>query len=318
MAKKKKEETLQLTTKENVLLEKNIDIERIKEELEHYVDEKINKIFIEELDKSNRRLVREKSRKIIWKNIVILILLALSGFLLYLLFSNNYFDKYFNKNKEDVVEKDKQDDNKKESDKKIEPTATPEPTPTPTATPKVPTLDELKKEYGSLIDNYYVTESSSYLVDFYSGNLTDNIKRYITLNSIDFDSIKKEEDYQIISDDTFKTIYEKLFDEEYEAATFDYDDNKIRYVGKMESYMTSEFLEKHDTNIKREITDIKVDGEIVIITTVEGLIKDNKLYEIINNSEVIDYKEDSLVNYQDKLNKVVYTFKDNKLIKLGK
>ena len=318
MAKKKKEETLQLTTKENVLLEKNIDIERIKEELEHYVDEKINKIFIEELDKSNRRLVREKSRKIIWKNIVILILLALSGFLLYLLFSNNYFDKYFNKNKEDVVEKDKQDDNKKESDKKIEPTATPEPTPTPTATPKVPTLDELKKEYGSLIDNYYVTESSSYLVDFYSGNLTDNIKRYITLNSIDFDSIKKEEDYQIISDDTFKTIYEKLFDEEYEAATFDYDDNKIRYVGKMESYMTSEFLEKHDTNIKREITDIIVDGEIVIITTVEGLIKDNKLYEIINNSEVIDYKEDSLVNYQDKLNKVVYTFKDNKLIKLGK
>lgn len=318
MARRKKEEIKELPYKDNILLEEKIDGNKIKEELEKYIDEKINKTFIEELDKSNRRLIREKSRKIIWKNIVILILLALSGFLLYLLFSNNYFDKYFNKNKEDVVEKDKQDDNKKESDKKIEPTATPEPTPTPTATPKVPTLDELKKEYGSLIDNYYVTESSSYLVDFYSGNLTDNIKRYITLNSIDFDSIKKEEDYQIISDDTFKTIYEKLFDEEYEAATFDYDDNKIRYVGKMESYMTSEFLEKHDTNIKREITDIKVDGETVIITTVEGLIKDNKLYEIINNTEVTDYKEDSLVNYQDILNKVVYTFKDGKLIKLGK
>ena len=310
MAKKKKDEALQLTTKDNILLEEKIDGNKIKEELEHYVDEKINKSFIEEIDKANRRLIREKSRKIIWKNIVILILLALCGFLLYLLFSNNYFDKYFNKSENESSEQEK----KEENDIKPSPT----PNPTPTATPKVPTLDELKKEYGSLLDNYYVTDSSSYLTDFYSGNLSDNLKKYMTLNTFDFDKIKKEDDYQMIDNEEFKDAYEKLFSDEYEPSSFDYDDNKIRYVSKMESYMTEELLHKEDNLIKREIINITKDGNIVIIETVEGIVKDNKLYEIINNTEIEDYKEDSLIKYKDKLNKVIYTFKDNKLAKLDK
>ena len=169
-----------------------------------------------------------------------------------------------------------------------------------------------------MIDNYNISETSSYLVDFYSGNLNSNLKKYLTLNTFDFSSIKKEEDYQIISNDTFKLAYEKLFDDEYEASTFDYDDNKIRYVSKMDSYMTSELLEKKESNIQREITDIKVDDNIVIITTIEGLVKDNKLYEIINNTLVTDYKEDSLINYKDNLNKMIYTFKDSKLVKIEK
>ena len=93
MARKKKTELQVVSTKEdNILLEEKVDGNKIKEELEKYVDEKINKTFIDELDKSNRRLLREKSRKIIVKNIVILILLAIIGFLIYLLFSNNYFE----------------------------------------------------------------------------------------------------------------------------------------------------------------------------------------------------------------------------------
>ena len=82
--------------------------------------------------------------------------------------------------------------------------------------------------------------------------------------------------------------------------------------------MTSEYLEKEENIIKREITNIKVNGKEVIIETVEGIIKEGKLYEIINNTEVVDYKEDSLVNYKDKLNTVIYTFEDSKLIKLEK
>ena len=311
MARKKKTELQVVSTKEdNILLEEKVDGNKIKEELEKYVDEKINKTFIDELDKSNRRLLREKSRKIIVKNIVILILLAIIGFLIYLLFSNNYFDKYFNKNTNESSEKEE----KKEEEKKEET----KPTATPTPTPKAPTLDELKKEYGSLLDNYYVTDSSSSLVDFYNGNLTDNLKKYITLNTFDFKKLTKEEDYQIIKDNDFKEAYEKLFNDEYNASTFDYDDNKVRYVSMMESYMTSEYLTKEENNIKREITDIKVDGNIVIIETIEGIVKDNKLYEIVNNTEIEDYKGDSLVKYKDKLDKLVYTFKDGKLIKLEK
>ena len=317
MAKKKNSELLELTNEENILLEKNIDTDRLKEELKDYVDDKINKTFIDELNKTNRIIIRDKSRRIIWKNVIIIILLAIIGFLLYLLFSNNYFDKYFNKNtKDDIVEKEtkKEDEKKEETKDEDKPVATP----TITPEPKKPTLDELIKEYGNLLDNYVIPESSNYLVDFYSGNLTDNLKKYITLNSFDFDTIKKEEDYQIIDDDDFKAVYNKLFSDEYTQTTFDYGDSKIHYISKMNSYMTLDFLEKKESNIKREIINIKVDDNIIIIETVEGLVKDGKLYEIINNTEVDGYKEDSLIKYKDELNGVIYTFKDNKLTKLDR
>ena len=321
MARKKKNEIIPIENNDNILIDKRIDETRIKEdlkeELENYIDDKINKTFIDELDKTNRKLLREKSRKIIWKNIFIIILLAIIGFLLYLLFSNNYFDKYFNKTS--TVVEEKKDDKKEEDKPTASPTPTPSPTPSPSPTPKIPTLDELKKEYGSLIDNYYVTDSSSYLTDFYDGNLSDNLKKYMTLNTMDFDDLKKEEDYQIIDDEDFKEAYKKLFSDTYESASFDYDDIKIRYVSKMEAYMTSEILTKEENSIEREIIDIKVnDNSTITITTIEGIVKNNKLYEILHNTEIEDYKGDNISKYQDKLNKVIYTFKDNKLIKLEK
>ena len=319
MGRKKKSEIVPVANKDNILIDQRIDEEKLKKELSSYVDDKVNKVFIDEIDKANRRLIREKSRKIVWKNIVIIFLLAVIGFLTYLLYSNNYFHDLFSK-KIDVVDTEKKDDKEEKKDdvKEDDVKPTPTPTPTPVPTPKKPTLDELKKEYGSLIDNYYVTDSSSYLVDFYGGNLSDDLKKYMTLNSLDFNSIKKEDGYQVISNETFKLAYEKLFSDTYKEASFDYDDNKILYVSMMESYMTTSILKKEENNITREITDIKEDNGVVTITTVEGIIQDGKLYEILHNTEIEDYKGDNLVNYQDKLDKVIYTFKNNKLIKLEK
>lgn len=311
MARKKKEEVKEIETKstsDNILLPNKVEIGDIKKELKDYVDERVDKVFFDELRDANRKLIRSKSRKIFWKNIIIIILLAIIGFLIYLLYSNNYFDKFFNKTTNEVVEKEK----KKDEEKEDKPVATATPTPTPT-----PTMEELKKEYGSLIDNYYVTDSSMYLVDFYDGKLTNDMKKYMTLNTFTFDKLEKEEDYNIIKDATFKEAYLKLFDD-YESETFSYDENKVRYVKAMEAYMTDEVLVREVNNIKREIKDIKVDGSEIMITTVEGVIKDNKLYNIISNEEIEDYNEDSLLKYEDKLNTLTYKFKDNKLISLSK
>ena len=311
MAKKKKEELLNQT--DNVLLESRMDIDKVKEDLTNYIDEKINKTFIEEIDKANRKLLRDKSRRLFIKNIIIILLIAIIGFLMYLLYTNHYFDHYFNRNTHDepvINEPEKNNEKEKEEPKKDEKKEE--------VVPKEPTLDELKKEYSHLLDNYYISDTSSYLVDFYNGKLTDNIKKYITLNSFDFDSLKQEEDYNIINEETFKIIYNKLFDGLYESGSFEYNNNKIRYVSIIDSYMTSELLKKENNNITREITNIKVNNDEVIIETIEGIIKDNKLYNIIYNSEVENYKGDTLINYSDSLNKVIYTFKNNKLISLGK
>ena len=308
--KKEKEEVLQIETKsDNILLQSKVDVESIKTELKEYIDKTVNKTFLEELENTNKKLIREKSRRIFWKNIFIIILLLLVGFLTYLLYSNNYFDKYFNK--ETPTEE-------KEKKEEATPTPTPTPNPTPTPTPKAPTIEELKKEYGPLLESYYVTDSSIYLSDYYDGKLTNDMKKYITLNAFDFSTFEKEEDYNIIKESTFKIMYEKLFNDDYESATFSYDDNKVRFVKAMDSYLTTSLLVREENNIKREIKDIKVDGEEAIVTTVEGVVKDNKLYNVISNNEITEYKGDSLLKYEDKLNILNYTFKNNKLINLSK
>ena len=304
MARKKKTELEVVSTKDNILLEEKIDTESIKRELKEYVDEQVNKTFFDELEKSNKKLIREKSRKIFWKNIFILLLLLVIGGLLFLMYRNGDFDRFFNKNN-NIEEKEKVDDkNEKPEEKKEE--------------KKEPTLAELKKEYAGLLEDYYVTDSSIYLSDFYDGKLTLDMMKYMTINMFNFSTFEKEEDYNIIKESTFQIMFEKLFDEEYVSGTFNYDENKLRYVKQMESYMSESLLIREDNNIEREIKDIKVVDNNVMIMTVEGVVKDHKLYNIITNEEVIDYKEDSLLKYEDKLNTLIYTFKDSKLINLSK
>ncbi len=316
MARKKKAELVPIETEkesDNILLQSKVDVDTIRNELRNYVDERVNKAFFDELENSNKKLVREKSKRIFWKNIIIVILLGLVGFLTYLLYSNNYFDKYFNKS---TPQEEKKEEKKEEATPTPAPTSSP--TATPTATPTPPTLEELKKEYGKLIDDYYVTDNSIYLVDFYDGKLTDDMKKYITLNAFDFSVFEKGDDYNLIKESMFKLMYEDLFNDDYSQGSFAYDDNKVKYVKAMESYMTSSLLVRDKNNIVREIKDIKVDGSEVTITTVDGLVKDNKLYNIISKEEVTEYKEDSLLKYESKLNKLVYTFKKEKLVSLSK
>ena len=152
----------------------------------------------------------------------------------------------------------------------------------------------------------------------YDGNLTTELKNYIVLNSMDIEELEKEEEYNIISDETFKEAYEKIFADDYTSKTFKYNGAHVRYITAMKSYITDNILEKVDSNIKREIVDIKVEDEEVNITTIEGIVKDKKLYNIVTNEEVEDYDNKKISSYEDSLNKVTYTFDlDGKLIKIA-
>ena len=297
MAKKKNE----LVIKEK-LENENIDLEKIKEELTDYVDLKIKKEINEEIEKANKRVLREKNKKIMFRNVVIIILFLIIIFLLYLLNSVGYFAKFVNKEKmeeNEIVEKqeEKSDDNKKEEIVK-------------------PTLEELKAKYANLLDYYYVNENSKYLNDFYGGNLSLELKKYMALNEVNFNLLSKEDDYNVIDNTVLKEAWKRIFNDEYQNGTFDYNGNKVRYINSLDAYLTEKILEKEKSNIKKEIISIEEDGEKVIISTVEGLVIDNKLYNI-NKEEITDNQNVQLTDYQDKLNKVRYTFKDGKLISLN-
>ncbi len=300
MAKKKNEEV----EKKNIKKKENIDLDSLKKELNYYIDETIKRSINLELEKSYKRTIRDKNIKIIIKNMVITILLLVIVYLVYILNDYDYFDKFFiedNYEKETVKINNKDTTSNNDNEK------------------KEPTLDELKKEYAYLLDNIYINEDSIYVDDYYNGKLTDELKNYLSMNMMDINSLSKEENYNLIENDKFKKCYEKKFIGEYANTSFNYNGNIFRYINKLDAYITDEVVKENKTNIKRIITKIVVSDDNVVITTIEGLVKDNKLYNIINNMEVAKYSEENMLLNTDKLNRVIYSFnKEGKLIKIDK
>lgn len=314
MAKTKKNTELLLEP----VKEEKMDLESIKQELKNYVSEEIQKGYFNEIEKVNRKLLHEKNKRIVFKNFAIFFLILLCGFLTYLLFTNGYFDQYINRSpkeeikdnssnikKEDEVNKDSKDnqDDKKEPEEPVKETK--------------PTLEDLKKEYSSLLDNYILNDKSNYISDYSKGNLSQELKKYFVLNTIDFATLIQEEDTNMLYEDTFALAYSKLFNDECMHGSFNYDGIKIKYMNSLKTYISDSLLTKGTSNIQREITNIEVKDDKVIIETIEGIVINNTLYDLKNKEEIGSLFNKSLSDYQDKIVKMKYTFQNNKLISLN-
>ena len=298
MPKKKIEETNKEELKEDI--NKNLK-EELLEELNIEIDNKIKIAVNNELDKTNKKIIKSKNRKLFFKNIIIIILLVLIVYLLYLLKTVHYFDKYFIS---DNVVVEKETSKEETNEKKEEPVKE-----------NKPSLNELKEKYASLLNNIYLNESSKYINVFYEGNLTNEIKQYFVINSLK--ELPIEEDYNIIDNNSFKKEYEKLFDDEYVPINFEYNDNLIRYISKLEAYLSDKLITKNNTSIVKEIIKITESDNEIKITTIEGLKREDKVFNILTKEEVCEEKE--ILKNESKLNKITYIFnKDNKLIKIEK
>ena len=280
--------------KEKIEKSENVDLSQIKEELTKYVDEKISSEFIKEIDKTNKKLVKEKSKKVFARDILIVLLLCLSGFLSYELYKTGYFNKFMIKVDSGKSEKEENINNKTEEPKKEE-----------------ISLEDLIKKYGSYLNNIVISENSDYLNDFYEGNLTTELKNYIAFNLINLEDLEKEEDYNIIPDELVAENYKNIFEDKYVNKSFKYNGETIKYISSLKSYITDKILDSEETNIKREIIHIETKDNKVVITTVEGIVKNKKLYNVISKEEVKEYDNKKLSNYVDSLNKVSYIFNED-------
>ncbi len=272
--------------------------------LEKVVNDKLKKEVFDEVEKANKKIIRSKNRKIFVKNIFLILFFLIIVFLVYLLYTSHYFDRFFTisgPKKSEVVEKVEE-----KQEEVIEPEVV------------EPTLDELIDEYGSYLDPYVLSEKSIYLSDFYKGNLSSEVKNYFTLNTLDFSDLDVEDDYNVIESNIIGENCSKLFSSECSPVNFDYNGNKVRYFEKLDSYISNSVLEKNDTLIEREIIGIDVNKNKVTITTVEGVVVDNQLYSIDPNHFVGEYYGEGLSNYQEDLNTVIYTFKNQKLVSVEK
>lgn len=272
----------------------SIDLSEIKEELTDYINIQIKKNFNEELERANKALIKEKNKKIFIKNIEIIILICIIIFLSYLLYDNHYYDKYLNQfNQNNQLNQNNDNSNEENT-----------------------VLQELISNYSYLVENLTISENSSYINDYYKGNLTKELKNYLTMNTMNFEELTIEDETNLIENNLFQDHYNQLFKEDYESSSFDYNGIKVRYLKKLETYITDSIIKQNKSNIKKEIINIDVLENEVIITTLEGILIDNKLYNILSSKEITSYKNDSFTNYEKDLNKVVYTFIDNKLVSI--
>lgn len=262
MVKKATEKPEQIPSEEKLTEIK----ESLRNEFRSYLDEKLEDRFLDKIEDANKKLLREKSRKIWTRNIFILILLVLIGFETCALYQRGFFDSFFNRTKTEQIQSAEPTSENSNAD-----------------STKKPSLDELKEKYASLLSPFRLSKSSAYLSDFNSGNLSNELKLYFALNSLDFSSLETEEDYNLVSKDSLLSSAEKLFTpSDLTPASFDYNGNRLRFFEKLNSFVSAELLKKSDSEnlVALEISEIKEENDSVIIKTNDNLVftfKDKKL-----------------------------------------
>lgn len=297
MAKKKEEDSTLKKVKEIKEISNdgtlNIDISDIKSDLTDYMMDKIDKEVSLAIDRSNKKLVRYKNSIIFRKNIIIVILLIMCVFLGYNLYKIS--DISVNISTNNGVSKNTNSNVKKVNDKKED----------------KDDLEEKVKKYDYLIDDIFINDESPYIDDFYKGNLSDDVKLYLTLNRIDNNKITSEDGSVYIDEEDMKDSYESFLGGEFSPKSFEYNDLKFHYLSSKSLFIGDGEVKKQKGNIVKEIIDVN-DDELLKITTIEGIAKDNKLYNVLNKKQVGDYKDNKdLKKYENDLIKVIYYFDKN-------
>lgn len=286
---------------------KAINIKEYKDQIDKYTKERVE---VESASQSVKLLKKQLHNKKISsgiKSFIILCLLGCIGYGIYYLYQDGYFDE--NKGIKCPI-------NNCQNGR----TVIDEPSKTDKSKSKEVSLDELKVKYAYLLDTVIFDANSNYTRDYYQGNLTNEIKLYLSYKLLSEDEVIISDDSSYFDSISLELSYKKLFGDKINLTSFKYNNAAYVYLPGKEIYMTNN--KPNDVkNISREIIDITVDDDKnIIITCVEGYISDSgKLYNILTNKEISGYKpSDSLSKYKDKLNIITYVFNDNYLVNLYK
>lgn len=266
-----------------------------QEKLAKYIEEKVEIEVKKAVDASTKKLIRHKNIVIIKRDIIILLLIAAYIFLCYNLYNTNYFDKYFNRN-----------NNSQEIESIIEPVESKE----------TEESNSLIDEYSYLLDNFMINEDSKYIKDYYKGNLSDELRLYLSINALRI-GFSSGEEIEYLDEDDLEEAYESIFKGDIRNKSFEYNDCKFKYLDKKDLYIIDgEIIKK--TNIQKEIINAYESNNQIILETVEGVINKDKLYNINTNKELKEYEGDSLKNYKENLTNLRYIFdkKDLKILSI--
>ncbi|MGM9834210.1 MAG: hypothetical protein ACI31M_00295 [Bacilli bacterium] len=270
-------------------------IDDIKEEVINYAKERVETEVQNSFKRIEKKVVRTKNWKIFRRDLLIIILIALSCFLGYKLYKTGYFEKYFYIGNVKNLDKEN-DENVTNNEEGLEKEPEKEP-------------EKDLSFHKVALDNINISIDSDYLEDYYNGNLNEELLLSIAFSKVNADSIMKDEDTYIINSKDLSDCYNELFSKEYSNKSFKYNGTKIKYLSSQDIYLADKEISFKEDSIIRYVSDIKEEDNKVIISTIEGTHNEKKLVNIITKKVVGEYKDDkSLEKNADKLNKLEYTF----------
>lgn len=289
--------------------EKTIDIKSIEIELNKYledrkaditneittkIDEQIELKVTKRLKEEEKKINRGKTAKIIWRDIIIIILLAVIGYFGYCLYDVDYFNI---RTKVEDVPKDKEPKNDNNETKE------PENNPKPVEDNK-PDSEYYIKNYSNLIDNLLINDEAVFELFNKStnkNNISNDLILKIAYKNLDKLYITNDNNMVTFHEDSLLESAKKIFGDNINLKNtmFSYNNTKFMYynetyLGIKESDVTVDLLYK--------ITDAKEeDNKLTFNIIAAKLNTENSLLDKENNIIIESYNNEDLLEYKDKL-----------------
>ena len=277
--------------------EKEFNINDYKDQIDKYIKERVEKEASGNAVKYYKKKVRNKNIAIFIEFIIIVALLCAGAAGLYFFYNEGCLGTIRYERKDNSSQNNNSNENNntenKDDDKKK--------------------LDDLINKYSYLLDNVNIDTKSDYLTEYYSGNLTNELKEYLSYQLINKNNIISDSNSSYFDAELLINSYKNLFGNSIELSDFKYNGASYKYLKNKEMFISTS-LSTEGNKIIKEITNVEESDNKVIITTTEGYIKDDKLYNVLSNKEITDYKKDDKISkYTKKLNTVKYTFSNEYL-----
>jgi len=260
--------------------------DRLVEEMNTSINEQIEFSVNKRMKEEEKKFVRGKNAKIIRRDVLILFLVLLLGYLIYCLYEIDYFHIGVSKQDNPVV--DKKDDEKK---------------------------DEKTKEYyidnfRYLVDNMQIEDSSVF--EMYNSvlngtGLTDDLILKIAYKNM-ADTVKAPNNNLItFTDDKLLSSAKNIFGDKVILNNKAFAYNSTRFLYYNDSYL-GEYVEPVDTGLLYKIYDAREENDMLSFDVVVGKNVEERLVSLNDVVVLESYGNEDIESYLGNLNCFRFTF----------
>lgn len=184
---------------------------------------------------------------------------------------------------------------------------------TSTTTTIIKDLNWYISNYGDLINKLHFTNFELLKGSYNIKEISISDKLAMVYKNLPTDVIHVEGIIYTIEEADIINAYQELFGsaEDYIGADFDVDSLSFAYSISNKNYISVAKKNINEEYVVNKIVDIKESNDILTIEAYIGIIKDNKLYSVLDlDTAVVDYKTGTdLSLYKEELTEMEYHFK---------